>query len=109
MPPRSKNAFGNACARQLGGFKFRRQATVGPYVADFLCIDARLIVELDGGQHSEERDRARTAWLECAGYRVIRFWNTDVIENEDGVLEAILNALEEPPSPNPLPPAGEGF
>lgn len=62
--------------RRLDGFKFRRQATVGPYVADFLCVEAKLIVELDGGQHCEEVDAERTAFLKDRGYRVLRFWNT---------------------------------
>jgi very-short-patch-repair endonuclease len=96
--------------RQLGGAKFRRQATIGPFVADFLCVEARLIVELDGGHHSDERDAARTAFLDSHGYRLIRFWNSDMLQNRDGVLQAILIALEEEmPSPNPLPRAGEGL
>lgn len=94
--------------RQLGNFKFRRQATVGPFIVDFLCAELGLIVELDGGQHGGPNDDARTAWLSDRGYRVIRFWNNEVIENEEGILAAILGALEGPPSPNPLPPAGEG-
>src|SRR5262245_13575805 len=72
--------------RGLGGFKFRRQATIGHYVVDFLCAEKRLIVELDGGQHTPECDAARTARLEASGYRVIRFWNNDVLGNTDGVL-----------------------
>jgi adenine-specific DNA-methyltransferase len=79
--------------RRLQGFKFRRQATIGPYVVDFLCTEARLIVELDGGQHSEEVDAKRTAFLEADGYRVLRFWNSDVTESLDGVLERILEIL----------------
>ena len=77
--------------RQLGGLKFRRQATVGDAIADFFCAERRLIVELDGGQHSEEADSERTAKLEVLGCRVIRFWNHEVIENLDGVLERILS------------------
>ncbi len=97
-------------SRQLADAKFRRQATVGPYVVDFLCIEAKLVIEADGGQHSPERDAARTAWLESRGLRVIRFWNHDILRNIDGVLQAIMTHLEEleEPSPNPLPPAGEG-
>ena len=96
--------------RQLGGNKFRRQVTIGPFIVDFACIDACLIVEIDGGQHSEERDAARTAFLQSKGYRVIRFWNNEVLENIDGVLQSILMKIEdEAPSPNPLPLAGEGF
>jgi very-short-patch-repair endonuclease len=80
--------------RRLGGAKFRRQAPVGEYVADFLCREAKLIVELDGGQHSDsEKDPSRTAYLELAGYRVLRFWNNDLLNNEDGVVEQILQML----------------
>ena len=81
--------------RQLAGAKFRRQAPFGPYIADFACLAAKLIVELDGGQHAdnEEADAARTAWLEGQGFRVLRFWNNDVLANTDGVLEEILAAL----------------
>jgi len=97
--------------RQINGLKFRRQATVGPYIADFLCADARLIVEADGGQHTVEHDAARTASLNSRGYRVLRFWNHDILANPLGVLEAIATAAAEQgkePSPNPLPLAGEG-
>jgi very-short-patch-repair endonuclease len=102
--------------RRLDGFKFRRQASIGDYVVDFLCPEARLVVELDGGQHSEERDARRTAFIEGRGYRVIRFWNNEVNDSFEGVLGMIHAALvaavpEEErrrPSPNPLPQAGEG-
>jgi very-short-patch-repair endonuclease len=94
--------------RRLLGHKFRRQATIGPYVVDFLCVERKLIVELDGGQHSEASDAARTRVLEARGYRVTRFWNHDVLTNLDGVLAALAAALDGP-SPNPLPQAGEGF
>ncbi|MHA6723888.1 endonuclease domain-containing protein [Sphingomonas sp. RS2018] len=94
--------------RRLAGHKFRRQATIGPYVADFLCVEQRLVVEIDGGQHGDERDAARTAWLEARGFRVLRFWNTDVIDNINGVLATIVATLHTP-SPNPFPQAGEGY
>ena len=81
--------------RRLDGFKFRRQATIGPYVADFLCVEAKLIVELDGGQHSDEVDAKRTAFLEGQGYRVVRFWNGDVAANIEGVLMTVLDALHQ--------------
>jgi len=84
--------------RQLGGLKFRRQATVGRAIPDFFCAEKRLIVEVDGGQHSEEADAARTAKLEALGCRVIRFWNNEVIENLDGVLERILTEANAMPS-----------
>jgi very-short-patch-repair endonuclease len=81
--------------RRLGGFKFVRQETIGPYIADFACRDRKLIVELDGGQHSENnRDRMRDAFLAAEGYKVLRYWNNDVMTNRDGVLAVILAALE---------------
>ncbi|MDZ4381357.1 MAG: DUF559 domain-containing protein [Parvibaculum sp.] len=87
--------------RMLGGFKFRRQFPVGPYIADFVCIERKLIVELDGGQHADNpADERRTRFLELRGYRVIRFWNPDVLANTDGVLEMILIELEKPPHPS---------
>ena len=80
--------------RRLLGFKFRFQRPVGRFVADFLCEEARLIVELDGGQHAESpADAARTEALEAAGYRVLRFWNHDALGNTDGVFHEIANAL----------------
>jgi len=84
--------------RQLGGLKFRRQATLGNAIADFFCAEKRLIVELDGGQHSAEADAERTAKLAALGCRVIRFWNNEVIENLDGVLERILAEANATPS-----------
>ncbi len=75
------------------GYRFRRQAPVGPFVADFACIEARVIVEVDGATHGtpEEvaRDDERTRYLERAGWRVLRFWNREIVENIDGVLETI--------------------
>jgi len=80
--------------KQLEGFRFRRQHPMGPYVVDFFCPEAKLIVEVDGGQHAESAgDVRRTRWLEAHGYRVIRFWNNDVLGNTEGVLLSILEAL----------------
>jgi very-short-patch-repair endonuclease len=79
--------------RRLGGFKFRRQATIGPFIVDFLCVEKRLIVELDGGQHEEETDARRTAYLEAQGYSVMRFWNNEVIGSFESVLETILSGI----------------
>jgi very-short-patch-repair endonuclease len=81
--------------RQLDGFRFRRQQPIGAYVVDFFCAEAKLVVEVDGGQHGDDaaRDVTRTRWLEKHGYRVIRFWNNDVLANTDGVLIAIREAL----------------
>ncbi len=80
--------------RRLGGLKFRRQQSVGPYVVDFICFDRRLIVEADGGQHTAEIDAPRTAYLERQGFRVIRFWNTDILSNLNVVQETIPAATE---------------
>lgn len=80
--------------RRLGGFKFRRQQTIERYVVDFLCHDRRLIVEVDGGQHNVQADAPRTAFLEAQGYRVLRFWNPEVLTNLTSVLETILGAAE---------------
>ena len=80
--------------RQLAGYKIRRQASIGPYIVDFLCVTARLIVEIDGGQHGPDVDAARTAWLEGQGYRMVRFWNNEVLGNIEGVLTVLLEELE---------------
>ena len=86
---------------------FRRQVPIGPYVADFACLASRLVIELDGSQHGEEpiksRDDERTRWLESEGYRVLRFWNNDVTNNLDGVLETIYAALYGSRDANPTP------
>jgi very-short-patch-repair endonuclease len=90
--------------RQLCGAKFRRQHPVGPFVADFCCTQRRLVVELDGGQHAVEvaADEKRSRFLETQGYRVLRFWNHDVLTNTDAVLERIAEVLIDP-HPCPLP------
>ena len=90
--------------KRLEGLRFRRQHPLGPYVADFFCAEAKLIV--DGGQHADDGE-ARTRWLEARGYRVIRFWNNDVLANTDGVLRMILDALRAAPHPT-SPSRGEG-
>ena len=81
------------------GFRFRRQRPIGPYFADFVCVERRLVVELDGGQHGRElaqRDLDRTRFLEAEGFRVLRFWNDEVVSNREGVVEAIALALRLP-------------
>ena len=80
--------------RQLPGLRFRKQHPIGPYVADFACVEARLVVELDGSQHLDSpRDPLRDAWLREQGFRVLRFWNDDALLRTDQVLSAILEAL----------------
>ncbi len=97
--------------RQLGGFKFRRQAPIGPYIADFACFDARLVIELDGGQHAENAsaDAARTRWLEGEGFRVVRFWNHDALRDWDAIEEHLWQLLTGgAPTPHPNPPPQGG-
>lgn len=85
--------------RQLGGYKFRRQIPIGPYIVDFACLEARLVIEVDGGQHlGSAEDQARDAWLMSEGYRVFRFWNHEVLLQTTDVLERIWNALNDPAS-----------
>lgn len=101
--------------RQVLGFKFVRQLPVGPFIADFACREADLIVELDGGQHADNpRDEMRSQVLAEHGYAVVRFWNDDVLTSIDGVLEAIAEHLAKAPSPGlrftkpDLSPQGRG-
>jgi very-short-patch-repair endonuclease len=103
-------------SRQIEGAKFVRQERIGPYVVDFVCRERRLAIEVDGGQHATDpRDVVRESWLADRGYRVLRFWNNDVLANTEGVLESIAAALSEiagdvtrgeAPSPRPSPPEG---
>jgi very-short-patch-repair endonuclease len=85
--------------RQVGGHRFRRQHPIGPYIVDFVCLEQRFVVEVDGGHHSEaeqvEHDARRTAWLEREGYRVFRVWNNEVFDNLDGVVETIWAELRD--------------
>jgi len=95
--------------RQLGR-RFRRQFPIPPYIVDFACLDARLIVEADGGQHAQPGDHdKRDAFLAGKGWRVLRFWNNDILQNREGVFLRVVEALERSPHPDPPPLAGEGF
>ncbi|WP_146910380.1 endonuclease domain-containing protein [Arenimonas daejeonensis] len=93
--------------RQLLGLRFRRQHPIVGFIADFACVEARLVIELDGGQHADAReyDLRRTEILEGAGYRVLRFWNHDVLLKTDDVLAEIFRQVLTPPQPSP---AGRG-
>lgn len=95
--------------KQLNGIKFRRQQTIGYYIVDFVSMEHKLIIELDGGQHAEQviYDNQRTEFLNQQGYRVIRFWNNDVLQNMEIVLNEILKACGGLPHPNP-PPQSRG-
>lgn len=90
--------------RQIDGWKFKRQVPVGPYVLDFFCFEANLVIEVDGGQHAEDRvasDQRRTQFLEADGLNVIRFWNREVLNDIDGVIDLIYRALGQGPAPSP--------
>ena len=84
-------------SRRLLGCKFRRQVPIGKYIVDFLCEDPPIIIELDGGQHMEQEryDQTRTDWLQANGFLVLRFWNNDIAENLEGVLESLFSTIEK--------------
>ncbi len=110
MTPAEKILWYNLRAGRFFNYKFRRQAPIEKYIVDFVCFSSDLIIEVDGGQHSENEDydEERTNFLRKKGFRVIRFWNNEVLKNIDIVLEAILKTLLEYPSPSvstprPLP------
>lgn len=86
--------------RQPGNLKFKRQFPIPPYIVDFCCLETKLIIEVDGGQHTPEADFERTRFLESQGYKIVRFWNNDVLNNIEGVVSEIL---KHTPHPNPLP------
>jgi very-short-patch-repair endonuclease len=100
-------------AHRFEGHKFKRQVPIGPYVVDFACLGRKLVIEVDGGQHADNRkDDVRDAYLGREGFRVLRYWNNDVLRNTEGVLEAILSVLGAP-SPGalrapPSPASGRG-
>jgi len=96
-----KFLWGHVRGKQLEGFKFRRQEPIGNYVADFVCYEKRVIVEVDGSQHCSEKDHERDRWFEGQGFKVIRFWNNEVLKNTEGVWEVIRKTMLISPSPNP--------
>ncbi|MDE2837942.1 MAG: endonuclease domain-containing protein [Chloroflexota bacterium] len=98
--------------RGVQGRRFRRQAPIGPYIVDFVCFETRLVIEVDGGQHAEQADydAARTAWLESQGFRVMRFWNNEVLEQMGAVREALWLEIgggtpTHPPHSSDSPPS----
>jgi very-short-patch-repair endonuclease len=113
MTDAEKQLWSALRARRLSRYKFRRQHPLGPYILDFACVEHRLAIEADGGQHAESNsDLRRTAWLERQGWRVIRFWNNDILTNVEGVVEMIVVELKARPrffirSANPHPPIAE--
>jgi len=97
--------------KKLFGLKFRRQEPIGRYIADFVCYERRVIIELDGGQHSidKEKDQERDRWFRGEGFRVLRFWNNDVLSQTEEVLETIMKNCLESPSPSSPPIKGGDF
>ena len=97
MTPAERMLWFELRNRRLRGAKFKRQQPIGHYIVDFVCNEPKLIIEIDGGQHgidaSKADDLVRTQWLEARGFRVIRFWNPDVLQNIEGVLSAISEEL----------------
>jgi very-short-patch-repair endonuclease len=105
MTNAERKLWGALRSRQLNGAKFRRQVPVGPFVAGFLCYGTRAVIEVDGGQHADPaHNRARDRWFVANGFRVLRFWNNDVLRNLEGVLETIAPELHGA-SPHPAPAA----
>jgi very-short-patch-repair endonuclease len=103
--------WGHLRNRNLEGIKFRRQQPLGPYIVDFVSIEKKLVIELDGGQHSTNKafDEDRDHFINSEGYRVLRFWNNELLQNTEGVLERIRQEiLKDTPSPRPSPPLGRG-
>ena len=95
-------------AHRFDGCKFRRQQPLGPYIVDFVHFGSRLVIEADGGQHNDDpADRVRDKWLRGQGFRVLRFWNGDILQNTGVVLEEIWRALRAGPSPPAPLPQGE--
>ena len=88
------------------GTNFRRQAPVGPYIADFADFSRRLVIEVDGGGHGGPKDQARDAWFTAQGFAVLRFWNEDVVVNLEGVMQVVLDTVEATPTPIPSPRGG---
>ncbi len=96
-------------AKKLGGFKFRRQHPIGKYIVDFICLKKKLAIELDGGQHAKKRvaseDRTRDEWMKSQGFKILRIWNHEVLQNLEGVLEIIADECK---SPSPFSPPIKG-
>ena len=101
--PAERALWEQLSARKVAGVRFNRQFPIGPFICDFVSRTAKLVIEVDGGQHAVDvaKDEARTAYLEERGYRVIRFWNNDVLDRIDGVVSEIERVLANMPSPNP--------
>jgi len=103
--------WGHLRNRNLEGIKFRRQQPFGPYIVDFIAAEKKLVIELDGGQHATNKahDEVKDQYIKSEKFRVLRFWNNEVLQNTEGVLERIRQEiLKDTPSPRPSPPLGRG-
>jgi very-short-patch-repair endonuclease len=98
-------------AKRLKGLKFRKQEPIGKYIADFVCYEKQIIIEVDGGQHSidKDRDNERDIWFKGEGFKVLRFWNNEVLTDTEAVLTAIMMSCLESPSPSSPPIDGGDF
>src|SRR5262245_22238141 len=107
MTETEKYVWSRIRRKQLGGFKFRRQHPLGPFIVDFVCLERKLVLELDGGQHAEraDYDAERTEWLEARGYRVFRLWNFEAFKDWEAAEQRIWELLQEGASPDPPPAA----
>ncbi|MHB9074107.1 MAG: endonuclease domain-containing protein [Desulfobaccales bacterium] len=113
MPDAERRLWRHLRNRELGGWKFRGQYPVGPFIVDFICLEKNIVIEVDGGQHDEnkELDLQRSAYLNRMGYQVLRFWNNEVLQETEAVLSAIFAIIaankQNSSSPRPSPPFGE--
>ena len=105
-----KRLWSHLRRREIAGIRFRRQVSIGPYIVDFASHEAKLVIEVDGGQHDRgsAEERARTRRIQQDGFRVLRFWNSEVLGNIEGVVLSIETELAADPPPQPSPTRGEG-
>ena len=95
-------------AKRFMGLKFKRQKPIGPFIADFVCLERKLVIEADGGQHGGTDDQGRDDWFVAHGFKVLRFWNHEILGETESVLERIREVVVQPSPPAPLPSKGEG-
>jgi very-short-patch-repair endonuclease len=98
-----KRLWSQLRSKQLFGMKFRRQHPIGPFIVDFVCLEKKHVIEVDGGQHSKgsDKDLKRDEWLASEGYKVLRYWNDDVLKETKSVLEDVLSKIGDHPPPTP--------
>jgi very-short-patch-repair endonuclease len=103
MTDAEKRLWSQLRSKQLFGMKFHRQHPIGPFIVDFVCLEKKLVIEVDGGQHSKgsDKDLKRDEWLASEGYKVLRYWNDDVLKETKSVLEDVLSKIGDHPPPTP--------